>query len=121
IDLRAAFSGPTAEHPLGADASGRDLLSRLIWGARISLLGPALLIAIATVLGSFLAISSAWRGGLWDSIVSRITDVMLAFPPIVLALLVVAVAGAGIGAAVAGLSAVYTAYVVRIIRAAAMR
>lgn len=121
IDLGSAFAGPSAEHLLGADASGRDILSRLIWGARIALLGPAVLVALATVLGVLLAISAAWRGGIWDTIVSRATDIMLAFPPIVLALLAVAMLGTGLAAAIGGLAAVYTAYVVRLVRSAALR
>lgn len=120
-DLGLAFAGPSGAHPLGADASGRDILARLLTGARISLIGPALLVLIASTLGSTLAVSAAWRGGWWDALVSRITDIMLAFPPIVLALLVIAMVGTGLSAAISGLAAVYTAYVVRIVRSAAIR
>lgn len=121
IDLGSAFASPSSTFPLGADASGRDILTRLIWGSRVALLGPAVLIMIAASLGTALAVSAAWRGGLWDTIVSRTTDIMLAFPPIILALLVIAMVGTGLSAAIGGLAAVYTAYVVRIVRAAALR
>jgi peptide/nickel transport system permease protein len=68
VDILAAHEGPSASHLLGTDSLGRDLLSRLIWGARLSLIGPALIVAIATVAGTFVAILAAWMGGWFDSL-----------------------------------------------------
>ena len=59
-------AGPIPEHLLGTDQIGRDLLSRLIWGARTSLLGPLVVVMIAVTIGVPLAVTSAWRGGKVD-------------------------------------------------------
>ena len=113
--------GPSAVHWLGTDAFGEDLLSRLIYGARLSLLGPALIILIATTLGTLLAISAAWFGGLFDQVVSRVADIMFAFPGLILAMLAVAMFGPGLVAPVIALSISYTPYLMRVIRAEAIR
>jgi peptide/nickel transport system permease protein len=113
--------GPSAAHWLGTDAFGEDLLSRLIYGARLSLLGPALIILIATTLGTLLAISAAWFGGVFDQVVSRVADIMFAFPGLILAMLAVAMFGPGLVAPVIALSISYTPYLMRVIRAEAVR
>lgn len=113
--------GPSAAHWLGTDAFGRDLLSRLIYGARLSLLGPALIIAISATLGTTLAIAAAWFGGWFDQIVSRVADILFAFPGLILAMLAVAMFGSGLVAPVIALSISYTPYLMRVIRAEAVR
>jgi peptide/nickel transport system permease protein len=120
-NILATNQGVSAAHWLGTDPSGRDLLSRLIWGARLSLLGPALIIAIATVLGTVLAITAAWIGGAFDQVVSRVMDILFAFPGLVLAMVAVAMFGSGIVAPVVALSIAYTPYITRILRAASLR
>ena len=62
-DILAANQAPSAAHVLGTDSLGRDIYSRLLFGARLTLLGPTLIIAIATVAGVVLAISAVWFGG----------------------------------------------------------
>ncbi|MFI1386116.1 ABC transporter permease [Embleya sp. NPDC020886] len=120
INLMDAFQGSSAEHLLGTDASGRDLASRLIWGARSSLAGPLLVVVLATVLGVVIAVASAWRGGWLDAVVSRCLDVLFAFPGVLLAILVVALFGAGLTVAVAALAISYVPYIARIVRGAAL-
>lgn len=120
-NILATNQGPSAAHLLGTDSFGRDLLSRLIYGARLSLLGPALIIAISTVLGTVLAIASAWIGGLFDQVVSRIVDILFAFPGLILAMIAVAMFGAGLVAPVIALSIAYTPYIMRVLRAAALK
>lgn len=120
-DLLNALGGSTAAHPLGTDALGRDLLSRLMYGARTTLLGPVLVIAVSSVAGTALAITAAWAGGRVDAVVSRALDVLFAVPGIVFALVTVAVLGPGIPGVVAGLAVAYTPYVARVVRGAALR
>lgn len=121
IDLSQAFAGPSGEHPLGVDGSGRDLLSRLIWGGRTALLGPMVIVLAATVVGAALAIVAAWFGGAVDSVLSRIMDIVFAFPAVLLALVVAAMFGAGMTAAVIALTIAYVPYVARITRSEALR
>jgi peptide/nickel transport system permease protein len=113
--------GPSSSHWLGTDSFGRDLLSRLIYGARLSLLGPALIIVIASTLGTVLAIAAAWFGGLFDQVVSRVADIFFAFPGLILAMLAVAMFGPGLIAPVIALSISYTPYLMRVIRSEAVR
>jgi peptide/nickel transport system permease protein len=120
-NILATNQGVSAAHWLGTDPSGRDVLSRLIWGARLSLLGPALIILIATTLGTVLAIASAWIGGLFDQVVSRVMDILFAFPGLVLAMVAVAMFGSGPIAPVVALSIAYTPYITRILRSASLR
>lgn len=120
-DLFAALSGPSAEHLLGADALGRDLLSRLMWGARITLLGPTLVILIATVVGVVLALLAAWNGGIVDTVISWVLDVLFAVPGIVFGLIAVAIFGPDLIVVVAGLSIGYIPYVARVVRGASLR
>jgi len=121
LNILARYQGPSAQHLLGTDSLGRDLLSRLIYGARLSLLGPFLIILIATISGTFLAITSAWVGGLFDNVVSRILDILFAFPGLILAMLAVALFGAGLIAPVIALSIAYLPYIARVLRSGAIR
>jgi peptide/nickel transport system permease protein len=108
-------------HLLGFDAQGRDLLSRLLVGARSSMLGPLAVVMICMSVGTFLAVSSAWRRGSYDATVSASLDVLFAFPGILLAIIAATVFGAGLSAAVIALSIAYTPYVARVLRGAALK
>lgn len=121
VNLNYAFVGPFDGHLLGMDGQGRDLLSRLLVGARTSMVGPLAVVVLSSLVGGALALLLAWRGGLVDQIVVRVLDVLLAFPGLLLAILVVAVAGPGLVAPVIALSISYVPYFVRVLRGAAMR
>lgn len=113
--------GPSAGHLLGTDALGRDIFSRLLYGGRLSLLGPALVTVLATTVGTALAITAVWIGGPFDRAVSRLLDVLFAFPGLIFAVLAVAIFGQGLVAPVLALSVAYVPYVARVVRSVALR
>ncbi|MYT94774.1 ABC transporter permease subunit [Streptomyces sp. SID8359] len=116
VDLGDALAGPSAEHPLGKDAAGRDTLSRLLLGARTSLLGPLGVVAFSTLAGVAVGTAAAWRGGWLDSVLSRSTELVFAFPGVLLAILIISVHGEGLLAPVLALSVAYLPYVSRLTR-----
>jgi peptide/nickel transport system permease protein len=84
---------PSLEHPFGTDRLGRDVLSRTIWGARISLLIGLVSVVVGISLGSFFGIVSGYMGGIVDTIIQRFVDMLLAFPALVLLLAIITVVG----------------------------
>ncbi|MFE5795599.1 ABC transporter permease [Streptomyces sp. NPDC056503] len=116
VDLGNALAGPSAEHPLGIDAAGRDTLSRLLLGARTSLLGPFGVVLFSTLAGLAIGMAAAWRGGRLDSVLSRSTELVFAFPGMLLAILVISIHGEGLLAPVIALSLAYLPYVSRLTR-----
>lgn len=121
VDLGQPSAGLSAGHLLGTDALGRDTLSRLLWGARPALIGPAILVLAAALVGSAIGISAAWRGGLYDAIASRAIDVVFAFPSLIIALILIALTGPGLDAAILGLLPGYAAFIARVVRSVAIR
>lgn len=95
-DYNAVLQGPSAGHWAGTDAYGRDIFSRIIWGARISLAVGFLSVTLGALFGVTLGIVSGFYGGWVDSIIMRFCDLLLAFPGILLAIAVIAVLGPGI-------------------------
>lgn len=105
MDLCGGLSGPSWEHLLGQDKHGRDILGNLLYGARVSAavgLGTVLISALA---GYALGALAALRGGLWDQIIMRTVDVLLAFPGILLAIALTAVTGPSVLNVILALSA----------------
>ncbi|MGW6413638.1 ABC transporter permease [Streptomyces sp. NPDC055055] len=121
IDFSGAYQGASGTHPLGTDANGRDLLSRLVTGSRTALMGPFLVVVISTVLGTVLALAAVWFGGWFDQLVVRVVDAVFAFPGLLLAILATALFGSGLPAAVVALAIAYVPYIARIVRSAALR
>ncbi|MCQ6556816.1 ABC transporter permease [Streptomyces sp. C10-9-1] len=120
IDLSASLAGTGGDHLLGTDASGQDLLSRVLYGARTSLIAPLLLLLLAGVLGVALGTLAAWRGGWVDALVSRITDVMYAFPGLLFVVLIIAVFGAGITTSVIALGLAFAPTIAKYTRSVAL-
>ena len=116
VDLGAVHAGPSAAHWLGTDALGRDLLSRLIYGARTALLGPLLVVLSSTVLGILLGLLAGWRGGWLDAVLGRLFDVVFAFPSLLIAIMAVALFGKGLVAPVIAMSIAYMPFVARLTR-----
>ncbi|MFI6322913.1 ABC transporter permease [Nonomuraea sp. NPDC050556] len=119
MDLSASLAGPSADHLLGADASGRDLFSRVIYGARTGLLGPLGVVVLSTVLGVVAGLVAAWHGGWVDAALSRSMELIFAFPGLLLAMLVVAMYGPGQVGPMITLAVAYTPFVGRLVRGVA--
>ncbi|TMJ95376.1 MAG: ABC transporter permease [Actinobacteria bacterium] len=115
-DLANTLVGSTGSHPLGTDASGRDILSRLIFGARTSLLGPLLVVALSTLAGVPLGLLAGYKGGAVDGLLARAWDVLFAFPPLLLAIVIVATFGAGFWTATLAISVIYLPLLARVVR-----
>jgi peptide/nickel transport system permease protein len=111
IDLNLALAGPTAHHPLGCDALGRDMLSRLLYGARLSLAVSILVVTLSLIVGSLIGGSAALAGGRIDNLVMRLVDIILAFPGFLLAIALSAILGPGLADLVIALTAMgWTGY-----------
>lgn len=121
VSLSGVFESPSGSHLLGTDASGRDIFSRLLVGARSTLLAPLAICLVATVFGGLIGISMAWRGGIADTAASAGLDVVFAFPGLLAAILAVALFGKGLVAPSVALAIVYLPYIGRVVRAAALR
>lgn len=92
----ASRLAPSLEHPFGTDTLGRDVLSRVIYGARISLTVGVVATGISTVIGLFMGALAAYYGGIWDTIIMRLADIFLAFPYTLFVIAMIAVIGNGI-------------------------
>jgi peptide/nickel transport system permease protein len=115
-DLVNARQAPSAEHLLGTDDLGRDVLTRVIYGSRVSLIAGLASVAVAVVAGSLLGLAAGFAGGMVDSLVMRVVDAVLSFPALVLALALGAVIGAGLTGVVIALGVVYTPTFARLMR-----
>ena len=115
-DLANLLAGPGAAHLLGTDNVGRDILARVIWGTRVSLIAGFVSVAMAVLAGSLLGLVAGYSGGRVDGLVMRLIDAVLAFPPLVLALALGAVLGAGLVGVLIALGVVYTPTFARLMR-----
>ena len=115
-DFRVEREPPSLAHPMGVDEFGRDVLSRVIWGARVSLQAGAMAATIALVVGSTLGMLAAFYGGRADSLIMRSMDVLLAFPYLLLAIAVVAILGPGLLTAMIAIGIVHVPGYARIVR-----
>lgn len=120
-DFLAISQGPSAQHIFGTDSLGRDILSRALVGARLSLAAPLLIVVASGAIGTALGIASAWLGGWLDRMLNRALNIVFAVPGILVAVIAAAVFGAGFWAPVLAITLVYIPYVARVVRSAAVR
>ena len=112
--------GGTASFPLGTDDVGRDMLSRLIYGARLSLLIGFVVVTLALLTGTTLGLAAAFAGGTIDIIIMRAMDIVLVFPSLLLAIVIVAILGPSLGNAMLAVVVVTLPGYTRLARAAAL-
>jgi len=119
-DLANNYAGPSLEHPLGTDDLGRDIWSRLLFGARISLGIAFASVGFALLVGTLVGLLSAYHGGLVDASLMRLMDVLLAFPGILLGIAVVVVLGNGVETTVIAVAVMSTPTFARLVRGSAL-
>jgi len=107
---------PSKQHPLGLDDLGRDVLSRILWGARVSLRVGFSVVFLASIIGITLGAMAGYFGGAVDTVVMRITDILLAFPGILLAIALVAVLGPSINNVILALATIGWVGYARLVR-----
>lgn len=118
--LKEAFHSPSASHFLGTDEFGRDLLTRLLQGARTSLAVSSISILISVLAGLTIGAAAGYFGGLFDRIVTAIVDLTWSFPEILIALILVAIIGPGVSGTMAAIGVAYLAQFARLARAQIM-
>lgn len=116
LNLGQSLLGPSGEHIFGTDQVGRDIFTRLMYGARTTLLSALLVVVISIIVGIPLGVLCGYYGGKLDNIIMRIEDVILAFPALLLAFLLVASFGKGITNAIIALGIVYVPMLSRLTR-----
>jgi len=115
-DMVKRLASPTEAHWLGTDMLGRDILSRILYGARISIPVGIAAVILAAILGGIVGCAAGFVGGIIDELMMRITDVMLAFPTVILALVITAALGAGIQNAVIAIMVAWWPSYARLVR-----
>jgi peptide/nickel transport system permease protein len=117
VDVTQQLHGPSWEHPLGTDQNGADLLTQIIFGSRVAMIVGVSVVAICSVVGILLGAISGYAGGVVDEIIMRLTDLMMAFPGILLAILLIfIVQEPGLFAVIGALSATGWAGYARLVR-----
>lgn len=117
-NLAERFEPPSREHLLGQDELGRDILSRLMYGARLSLTAGLAAVAVATSVGTMVGVTAGYARGWVDSVLMRLMDIILAFPSILLAIVVVTILGRGLTNALLAVGIVYIPQMARVVRSA---
>lgn len=120
MDITKRLKPPSSENPLGTDQFGRDLLSRIIYGSRVSLQVGVVAVGFSVFIGVFMGLISGYYGGWVDKIVSMITDIFLAFPMILLAIAFVAALGPSIRNVMLALGLTYWTNYARVVRSSVL-
>lgn len=111
---------PNEVYPLGTDELGRDVFSRLLFGARISIQVAAISVSISLLIGGTLGLLAAYRGGAWDMVIMRFADIIFAFPSLLLAIAVLAVLGPSLANVMVAIGIIFIPIFIRVTRAAGM-
>lgn len=115
-ELADSLAPPGQTYVLGADKNGRDVLSRLIYGTRTAIGGAVLVVLISEIIGVPVGIWAAYRGGWVDETITRVWDMLLSFPPLLIAFAVVAAFGPGLAKASLALGILYVPFIARVVR-----
>jgi peptide/nickel transport system permease protein len=114
------LAAPSVAHPLGTDAIGRDVLSRIVYGARASLLAGVVSVAVALVLGVIVGLVAGYNGGWIDDLLMRMVDALYSFPALLLALAITAILGPGLTNVMLAIGIVFTPAFARLVRGQAL-
>jgi peptide/nickel transport system permease protein len=120
-ELPLRLAGPTRAHPFGMDELGRDVLSRILAGARISFLIGLVVVSVSAAVGTVLGAMAGYFGGILDDVISRVIDTLLAFPGLLLAIALVAVLGPSIGSVLFALTIIGWVGYARLVRGQVLR
>jgi peptide/nickel transport system permease protein len=120
-DLALRLAGPSAAHPFGLDELGRDILARVLAGARISFLVGLTVVSVSASIGTLLGAVAGYAGGIVDDVISRVIDVLLAFPGLLLAIALVAVLGPSLGNVLFALTIIGWVGYARLVRGQVLR
>lgn len=116
IDLRAIGKPPSSSHPLGTDMTGRDLFSRLVYGGRVSMAVGVVAVSIYITLGTLLGSVSGYYGGRVDALIMRFTEVVMAFPTLIILITIVAIIGPGLFNAMIAIGLIGWTGIARLVR-----
>lgn len=116
MDFTARFAPPSISHPFGTDDFGRDIFTRIVYGAHVSLEVGIIAVSLAAVVGSLLGMVAGYGNRIADEIIMRLMDVLYAFPAILLAIAILAALGKGVGNAMIAIGIVYIPIFARIAR-----
>lgn len=120
VDLSSALQDPDREHFFGTDQLGRDVLSRVLYGARVTIPLSLLIVVLSAVVGFFVGLVSGYAGGIADEVLMRGVDIMLAFPRLIFAMAVAGILGAGIENLIIAMSATGWMYYARVARSSVL-
>jgi peptide/nickel transport system permease protein len=121
INIGTTLQPPSPAHPMGTDEVGRDILARFIGGARISLATGAVVVVVGAILGSAIGVVAGYYGRWVDTVLMRIMDAILAFPPLILAMAVTVGLGAGVNTAAIGIILTSIPFYARLLRSEVVR
>jgi peptide/nickel transport system permease protein len=121
IDFLEKLKGPSLAHPMGTNELGQDIFSQVLFGARTSLLVGVVVVSLAIAIGVPIGLAAGYFGGYLDTALMRVSDVFLAFPPLLLPIAITAALGVGIFNAVIALAVSWFPWYARIVRGAVMR
>jgi peptide/nickel transport system permease protein len=120
VDVGSSLQAPSAAHPMGTDSSGRDILTRFNHGARLSLFVAPLVVVVGAFLGGLIGLIAGVFGGWSDSVLMRVMDAVLAFPPLILAMAVTVGLGVGVTSAAVGIMITSIPWYARLLRSDAL-
>lgn len=121
VDLSQRLQAPSSDHWFGTDQSGRDIFSRVVYGARISLVAGVTIVGLGVLIGTPLGLLAGWAGGWLDDLLMRVTDMFLAFPALVLAMGIAAALGPSLTNATIATALTWWPWFARLVRGETLR